>query len=352
MFSVEILPAQRGDALWLTYGPKARPRHVIIDAGPSETITSLVPQLEDRIRGLPGRENCVELLIVSHVDADHIQGVVSLLSEPSRVRLFRDVWFNGYEHLKPEKLGGPEGEMLTRALKAAPERWNRAFHSKAVVVPPQGPPPKLSLPGGLELVLLAPSPAALAKLAPKWARECEKAGLMPGHGAEVPRAWQRDEILGFNIDLLATKKYSPDYAKPNGSSIVVLARYEGKSVLCTADAPSEAVEAGLDRLGVDQLKVSAVKLSHHGSHANTSPALLQRLRSKNWLISSNGAKFKHPHPETLARVIASQDHPTFHLNYVTPHVRDLIAHAGDGYEVKTPKQRRDGSYEEGIVVRL
>jgi hypothetical protein len=28
-----------------------------------------------------------------------------------------------------------------------------------------------------------------------------------------------------------------------------------------------------------------------------SPGLLSRIRSKNWLVSTNGAKFHHPDPE-------------------------------------------------------
>jgi glyoxylase-like metal-dependent hydrolase (beta-lactamase superfamily II) len=120
MFEIEMLPAQRGDALWIRYGDRDKPRHALVDGGPSETIETLVPELEERIRRLPGRQNRLELLAMTHVDTDHIQGVVSLLSEPSRVRLFRDVWLNAYEHLLPV-LGAWDGERLT----AVPRRRAR-----------------------------------------------------------------------------------------------------------------------------------------------------------------------------------------------------------------------------------
>jgi glyoxylase-like metal-dependent hydrolase (beta-lactamase superfamily II) len=94
MFQIEMLPAQRGDALWITYGTPERARHVLVDAGPRETIATLVPELERRVKALPGRTNRLELLTTTHIDADHIQGIVSLLSGPGRLRLFRDVWFN------------------------------------------------------------------------------------------------------------------------------------------------------------------------------------------------------------------------------------------------------------------
>ena len=33
MFTIEMLPAQRGDSIWITYGTKEEPHHVLVDAG-------------------------------------------------------------------------------------------------------------------------------------------------------------------------------------------------------------------------------------------------------------------------------------------------------------------------------
>jgi beta-lactamase superfamily II metal-dependent hydrolase len=352
MFQIEMLPAQRGDALWLTYGEPPALRHVLVDAGPSETIGTLVPELERRIKALPGRGNRIELLTTTHIDADHIQGIVSLLSGPGRVPLFRDIWFNGFKHLPaPDTLGAPDGEQLTALLDTEPKRWNKAFKGGPVVMPDAGPP-TIELEGGLELTLLSPTHAGLAKLVPKWERECEKAGLLPGHGAEVPRSAQREDLLGFDIDLLAAAQYRRDRAEANGSSIAFIARFDGKSVLCAADAHSEVLEASLDALGPGPHTLTAVKISHHGSKANIGPGFLERVRSRNWLVSTNGAKFGHPDPEALARIITTQRKPVFHINYVTPHVQDLIDAAGERYTVRLPRKRRDGTFEEGLSVKL
>lgn len=352
MFTIEMLPAQRGDALWLTYGEPPDLHHVLIDGGPRETIGTLVPELERRIAALPGRANRLELLVVSHIDADHIQGIVSLLSGPPRLKLFRDVWFNGFKHLAPDLLGGPDGERLTELLEQDPGRWNKAFAGGPAVVPEDADLPTVRLKAGLELTLLTPTGEALAKLAPKWEKEVIKAGLTPGKGAAVPRAWQRDELLGWDIDRAAAAAYRPDRAEPNGSSITFIATYDGKSVLCAADAHSEMLTKGLDRLGPGPHRFTAVKLSHHGSRGNLGPGFLERVRSANWLISTNGASFGHPHPESLARIITTQKRPTFHLNYVTSHVEDLIGGAGDRYRVRLPKRRRDGTYDEGLGLKL
>jgi len=352
MFTIEMLPAERGDCLWLTYGDPDDPRHVLIDGGPSETIGSLVPELERRLKELgPRRTSRVELLVITHIDADHIQGIVSLLSDHRRVELFRDVWFNGYKHLREGMLGGPDGERLTAALETQPGRWNKAFRGRAVVVPDAGDLPVVRLAGGLELTLLSPTPATLAKLAPKWEKECEKAGLIPGKGAAVPRSWQRDDLLGFDVDAAAARTYRGDHAEANGSSIVFVASYDEKTVLCGADAHAEILEASLDRLGPGKHRFTAVKINHHASKNNTSPKLLERIQAKHWLVSTNGSRFHHPHADTLARIVTTQNRPCFHLNYVTEDVEDLMESAGDRYTVRVPRKTGD-AYRDGLVVKL
>jgi hypothetical protein len=349
VFTIEMLPAQRGDALWLTYGEPPDLHHVLIDGGPKETLATLVPTLEDRIDRLGDGVNRVELLTITHIDTDHIQGVASLLSDNSRVKLFRDVWFNGHTHLG--LLGGVDGERLTSALAPNHRRWNRAFGGRAVVLSTTGRLPRKQLRGGLELTLLSPTTDGLARLAPKWQRECEKAGIVPGKGAEIPRSWRRERLLGFNLGVWAAKRYKRDHAEANGSSIAFIATYGGKSVLCAGDAHSEVLEQSLDRLGPGPHAFAAVKVSHHGSRANTSPGFLERVRSRNWLLSTNGARFSHPSPETIARIVATQRKPVFHLNYVTPYVADVIEQAGDEYSVRLPRKRA-GVFQEGVVVRL
>lgn len=351
-----MLGAQRGDCVWLTYGEPDDLHHVIIDAGPAEAIGTLVPVLEKRISKIPGDTDRIELLVVTHVDADHIQGVVSLLSDPARMRLFKDVWFNGYQHLVAEPLddagellGGPDGERLTAALNQDRPRWNQAFDGGAVAVPDDGPLPVRQLAGGLQITLLAPGHTALARLAPKWESECKRAGILAGEGAPIVRAhWRRDALLGFDIDVSAAAPFRGDASKANAASIACIATYQSKSVLLLADAPAKSVIAGLDRIGRGPHRFAAVKLSHHGSRFNTSLRLCQRIQSRRWLVSTNGARFGHPDPECLARVIATQRKPQIIFNYVTEFVREVSEAADDSYRdrytVKLPRRLSSGGF--------
>ncbi len=352
VFRVDVLPAQRGDCLWLTYGKPGDLRHVLVDGGPQETIPTLVPELERRLKALPGNEDRVELLVVTHIDADHIQGIVSLLSDPSRVRLFRDVWFNGYRHhVDEEFLGGPDAERLTAPLLAS-GRWNRAFDGGAVAVPDSGPLPRITLAGGLTLTLLGPTTAALRALAPKYEEACRRAGIAPGGGAPIKvRSWVRDEFLGFDPDVLAAARMTSDSSKPNRASITVVAEYDGRRALLLGDAHARPTLDALDRLGPGTHAFDVVKLAHHGSRNNTSRALLERIRCRKWIVSSDGAQFGHPDGECLSRVIVTQHRPTFYLNYVTDRVADLVDGAGDRWSVRLPR-RRGGEYGTGIRVTV
>lgn len=185
----------------------------------------------------------------------------------------------------------------------------------------------------MKLTVLSPTVEALRELRPEWEDAVEEAGLKGATLEEVLTALQKrtalrpeDElVLGekvVNVESMARTIFVPDDTKPNGSSIAVLAEYDGKRCLLTGDAHAPLLEATLKRLLAEglpeKLKLDALKVPHHGSRANISIALLQLLDCPRYLFSSNGKKYHHPHPEAVARIIAhGGDHPTLYFNYRT-----------------------------------
>ena len=148
----------------------------------------------------------------------------------------------------------------------------------------------------------------------------------------------------------ATTRFEPDRAVANGSSIVVLAEYEGKSALLGADAFPEVVAAGIGRLPssrqIHKLSVDAFKVCHHGSKHNTSNELLALLNCPRYLYSSNGTIFGHPDVEAVARVLVKRDsNPTLHFNYSSGRnavwADPVLMHA-IGYESVFPAQDAQG----------
>jgi beta-lactamase superfamily II metal-dependent hydrolase len=313
VFRVEMLPAEHGDCLWISYGSSDKPHHVLIDGGPSWTY----PALRERILELPASRRELELLVVTHVDADHIGGILELLSDRDLRLTIKEIWFNAWRHLDPadrDVLGPVQGEMLTALILRQKLAWNAAFGGGPVAVPPSGELPRAELPGGLRLVLLSPTPKGLSRLRPKWEREVRQAGMEPGSVADAREELRRrrsKDLLGSrpvtNVRDLAASPFSEDEAAANRSSIAFFAEYRGRRCLMAGDAHPAVVTAGVRRyrqeLGTASLTTDALKLSHHGSKGNTSPELLKLLNTRAYLFSTSGAIFKHPDAETVARAI-------------------------------------------------
>jgi beta-lactamase superfamily II metal-dependent hydrolase len=304
MFRIEMLPAAHGDALWIEYGDGQTVHRVLIDGGTPPVYKALKSRMEQ----LPVAERRFELLVVTHIDADHIGGALALLEKNELGAVYGDIWFNGYGHLLEEEIeafGAVQGERLTTALLDQGLPWNKAFNHKAVRVADDGAPVVHSLPGGMKLTLLSPTRGKLAALEPKWVKECRKAGLDP-QTEVVPEAPPGVEPMGaIDVDALAATPFTEDTAEANGSSIAMLAEYGGKRVLLGADAhPRVLVEAIEKLVGSNaKLDLDACKLPHHGSNGNVSPDLIRKLSCPLYLVSTSGAQFHHPDRAAIARVI-------------------------------------------------
>jgi hypothetical protein len=313
------LPAQQGDAVWVEYGDRSHPHRFLIDAGTPPTAHAV----KKRIEAVPTTDRKLELLIVTHIDTDHIGGVLRLLSDPGVDVRFEDVWFNAWRHLNAagdQPLGPIDGEILDQLLASGAGgkvlAWNKAFNDAAIVVPKDGALPTKTLPGGMTLTLLAPGPRQLARLRRKWAEvirdtqisDAEREAMIVSgaahRGVDLPLGTRPD------VRSAADQPFETDDAPANGSSIVVLAEFEGTSVLLTGDGFAPVIEAGVRRLiaerAVQRLRLDAVKLAHHGSQNNTSRSLLELLDARRFLVSSNGAIFHHPDVEAISRVLVTQ----------------------------------------------
>jgi hypothetical protein len=327
MLRIDMLPAAQGDALWIEYGDEHSPKRILVDGG---TKGSWSEGQRARIEGLPADERHFELLVVTHIDADHIDGALKLLQDDTLGATFGDLWFNGWRHLPDtlEPLGPVAGELLTDAIVAGEHPWNDAFGGAAVAVPDAGALPRVDLADDLRLTVLGPGVQQLRNLRPVWKDALEEAGLDPNKPRPEPEDEEEPpgglEHLGArpNVAALAGSAFTEDEAEPNGSSIVLLLEHDGKSALLTADAFPSVVLAGVNRLAaersVPRVAVDAFKVPHHGSRFNLSPALAAALDCKSFLFSSNGTQTQHPHLEAVARMIAATGAgSTLFFNYST-----------------------------------
>lgn len=336
-FNIEMLPARHGDCLWIEYGDENGTNRVLIDGGPVGTFKDL----SRRIDQVPAREKSFELVVLSHVDADHIEGLVRLFAEKPLRMTVNSVWFNGWRQIDLDyRLLGPvQGEFLSALLvDRVSDAWD--LDGPPWYVPADGPLPEKVLPGGLKLTLLSPSAAKLEAMKKEWKDKVEKEGLTPG---DLEDAWEalaektkflpKEGLLGaaLSLDRLLKQQFDIDEAEANGSSIAMLAEYGDMSALLLADAHPDVVAESIQRLcearKIKRLKVGAVKIAHHGSKKNTDEALLKLISSRKYLISTSGARFKHPNKECLARIIEFGKAKQIYFNYKSAFTTPWLAAA-------------------------
>ena len=303
IFSVEMLPAREGDCLWISYGDPDDPSHLLIDGGRKATAQAVRAKIES----LPADKRHLELVVVTHVDRDHIEGMLDILDSGLWGASVGDIWFNGFHHLKPglDAFGAVQGERLTDLIDGRRLPWNLAFDGGQVAIPVGEPRALPPLPGGLRLTLLSPTPDKLEELRPVWVRECRKAGMIPG--SRPRREPLPDGIESFgtpDIEELAATPFKADHSEANGSSIALLAEFEGRRILLGADAHTDVLTPSVRRLAGDgRLRLDAFKVPHHCSAHNLSEELLSAIDCKRYLVSTNGSYFKHPEPVAISRII-------------------------------------------------
>jgi CHAT domain len=357
IFNIEMLPAENGDCLWIEYGDPKQPRRIVIDCGAASTAKILA----GRINGMP---DPLEMFVLTHIDADHINGVLPLFEDRALNIRCEDIWFNGWRQINGF-LSVAQGEAFSDLLEDRKRKlpWNRAMsspgdkHPAPVVIPAAEPLPTFHLRDGMRLTLLSPGADQLKRLGREWKKALlelrpEKAML----GRKPPPA-PVTNFAAFDLKPLAGSPVRKDTSAANGSSIALLAEFDGRSALLAGDAHADVIVKSIRQLQRERgqegrkLKIDALKLSHHGSGNATTVQLLEVLDCRRYLVSSNGNIFYHPDREAIARVILhGGDRPTLFFNYrsaLNSLWDERILREKYGYSAEYPS---DGAA--GLCVRL
>ncbi|MBL8683580.1 MAG: MBL fold metallo-hydrolase [Myxococcales bacterium] len=319
VFRIEMLPAGKGDCIWVEYGPKNKTKSVLIDGGMPSTSDALRKRIAKEKKG-----HKFELIVVTHVDEDHIGGVLEAVAD-NKDEMFRaeDFWFNSFDHLLAASaaMGPGQGDELTEKLAAAVTagtlRWNAAFDAKAIFVPDEAPLPTVTLGGGAKLTILSPTPAKAARMHKRWVDVTEDGKKRLGRDG-IAKLDEANSALGpaappkltarTNLATLAARQNSgvSDSSPANGSSIAFLFEYGGKTVLFGADAHHGVLCDSLDRLSPDDaVSLDAFKLPHHGSNNNVSTNLINAVSCPLYLFSTNGDDHGHPNGDAVATTIVN-----------------------------------------------
>lgn len=314
MYNIHLLPASFGDSILIEYGRPDEPHYILIDGGPYFAF----PEVMVHLKKVAPRLQRLELLVVTHIDIDHIDGIIVLLNQEQIPFDIGQIWFNGWDQIKEAQsdlMGGKQGEYLSALIKEKAIPHNLSFNGKAVMLEKGEAPKTLTLAGGMEITLLGPTSKALAKLADDWEEVVAEVGNASVALARLREDTRYDEDLS---DLLGSideatvldlqeASIRGDKSAANGSSIAFIAQYDHRSCLFAGDAPSgnlyDAINALIDTDNGEKLQLHAWKLAHHGSRKSTLDEVMQIIDCKKILISSDGKRYKHPDVETVAKLL-------------------------------------------------
>ncbi|WP_158677502.1 hypothetical protein [Chromobacterium vaccinii] len=345
------LAAEHGDCTVLSYGEADKQYRLVVDAGVGSTADRLRCVLES------GGDATWELLVVSHIDTDHIGGILALLEDKSIAGRFSDIWFNGRQHLDPlgsESLGVTQGRKLEALLELQGIHWNKAFGKSAVCVQADGRQENKVLDSGAEICLLSPTAKELARLRKLWDRAIEveqKTQKIAGNPPPKPRAGL--EAMGgsiLNLRKLADTTTDLDASATNASSIAFIFEFHGMRVFFAGDAHPKVLVASSKLLDASMREgIHIFKLPHHGSAKNVTKELVQAYPATQYVVSTNGKHHDHPDDIAIARVVTAKTGTEVLFNYPgEAYLRwKQLAESSDGEFLV-----RAGDGEDGIMVRL
>ena len=354
IFTLEALEAKHGDALILYHGKSDGKRSiVVIDGGPHKVYRQSLRKRLESLRP-EGQDLHIPLMMLSHLDEDHIQGFVDLTDElvemaedssnlpddllnenvalPYRIDA---VWYNGFDRI----LDNTDKDLASLAASAViqPDDTDDSVRPLSQAIAASvGQGLKLStnlatldisINGGSPL-LLAPADERLAYAfnPAKKSFYKLKADDEPEDGAlkftllgptrdqvkTLHARWDKDlkaMIAKENKKKLEAEGADYEDESPfNLSSIVVLAEAGGKSMLLTGDARGDFViesakQAGLLEAGV--MRVDLLKLPHHGSNYNVEQDFFDTFPADHYVVSADG-KYENPSLETFEYLFAAR----------------------------------------------
>jgi hypothetical protein len=364
LFSLDVIRARKGDCLILHFGSVDKPLHMIIDGGPSDVFKPHLRPRLDAIRAarkIPANQPLpIEVVAVSHIDDDHIRGILDLTRElrdakgikPSLVRVAK-LWHNSFDKLvnsAPGTLtrttqfgaaaldgtmdipaGGdfdaakvlasiPQGNQLRDDARLFDWRINSNFKGAPIMATDK---PRTISPGGeVEMLVIGPMKKELDDL-----RKAHRKAL---------GALQDDEK-----DERALAAYV-DKSVTNLSSIVLLAKVGGKSMLLTGDASGDKVLVGLELAKAvakgGKLHVDILKAPHHGSSNNVAQDFFERITADHYVFSGNG---EHGNPErkTIEMLLAARAGADFTMHFTYP-LAEIDVGRKDEWEQQQKKERQ------------
>lgn len=321
MVKLYVLQAMQGDCFIIKYGEHESSHYIIIDGGMGKECTR---ELNAFISKIKIQKEKINLVILTHYDADHIQGFLNLAKDSLiDSNCIEKIWFNYGEELSNKiksnkKIQFNISETSCETTRGQGKDFYDYITQKGIDITSFIKEYQIYDIYSAKIKILSPSLIQLKRLV-------DEIGATNGNTSliENDSLYKDTAKIGSDydetIDFLLKKEYSEkNVTISNFSSIAFLFEYMGHKILFMGDAVSSQVLKVLTNLGYSQqnkLKLDYCKISHHGSNSNTSPELIKILDCSNYIISSNWTR-NRPGKACLSRIVENSKQPVcFYCNY-------------------------------------
>jgi beta-lactamase superfamily II metal-dependent hydrolase len=329
-------------------------RRALIDGGRTETFQKHTWPV---LRGLAEADEEIDLVVVSHIDADHISGILWLMKavaawavhdyqttdggnpglrpptipRPPKIKRF---WHNSWR-AQMDDMAGPIEALTSRIDESIQTSSFQAATAPAPAAElvdalqglaesiPQGldlmrlvdndtplernepfpglvrltREPTVQKLGKARLTVIGPANKHLQRLRDDW-----KAWLETDAGRAAARQ-EIDEALGAATIIASTDptKATP----PNRASITLLAEEDGRTCLLTGDAGEPELLRGLKaagKLNGGPFRCNVLKVQHHGATANLSIKFAKAVLADHYVFCADG-NHHNPEPSVIKTIV-------------------------------------------------
>lgn len=324
---IKFLKANNGDSILISFSDEMDiKRNILIDGGMPQTYynsgENIYGELYHTIENIKKIGEKIDLLIITHIDEDHIGGILNWFAlDEDAYKLIDKVWFNSGKAIAKhfaentnEDLDLPlnifatnftsvkQGKLFEEYIKDHVS-WNeKIIKSK-----------KQCSQNGIKIQILSPNDTKLKGLLKEYKRPINKYFT-----ASSGNDWGTSIIDFIEEEKDPLFRLEKDNSPSNGSSIAFLLTFNKKKFLFLGDSHPEIIIESLKDLGAtkeDPIEVEFVKVSHHGSCKNTNKELLEIIKTNNYMISTSSQMHNHPDKRTLARIIDRNPNVTIYFNY-------------------------------------
>lgn len=345
MMSIKLFPAEYGDCIMLSIG-KENQYNILIDGSLSKTYQKYI---KSEIQHIKEKRQKIGLLVCTHMDNDHICGLIQVLKE-TNPDFIDNVWYNGFFQIvnsrfysqkencftdrdnkildeiisqgvvsdSEQEIGINEGMSLGVLIEESKIPLNLVVEGRAICS--ELVENRYEIATNIFITVLGPSKNNIIELEDHWKKDMVSRNYM----FRVSDKIKLTEAFEYQIERIKSiytnesfkicenedlTKYIGDLSERdesivNRSSISFILEYNKRKYLFLGDTViDKTILKNIENVVGLEYRFSAIKLPHHGSRYNITHDFINRYSADEYYCLTNSIKYGHPDLEVLATIL-------------------------------------------------